>query len=89
MDPVELEKTYAYKVLLVEVRSRGLLTIPTALSNVAVNIMSRVRRTHLQFKISLNIDNKFFGIIKKKNIGELLNLFGTQKIITWDRNINF
>ena len=51
-------KTFLYKALLADIRSRGHIAVVTATSGVAVNNFPGGRTAHSRFKIPLILDNK-------------------------------
>ncbi|GKD46430.1 ATP-dependent DNA helicase PIF1-like protein [Tanacetum coccineum] len=75
-------KTFLYKALLAEVRSRGLIALATASSGVAANNMPGGRTAHSRFKIPINLsNNSMCNITKQSGLAELLRL---AKLIIWD-----
>ncbi|XP_021991140.1 uncharacterized protein LOC110887887 [Helianthus annuus] len=58
-------KTFLYKALLAEVRSRGLIALATASSGVAANNMPGGRTAHSRFKIPINLCNNSMCNLKK------------------------
>ncbi|KAL4564080.1 hypothetical protein LXL04_028131 [Taraxacum kok-saghyz] len=77
-------KTFLYKALLAEVRSRGLISLATASSGVAANNMPGGRTAHSRFKIPINLDNNSMCNIKQQSgVAQLLRL---AKIIIWDES---
>ncbi|KAD4178348.1 hypothetical protein E3N88_26939 [Mikania micrantha] len=75
-------KTFVYKALLAEIRSRGLIALATASSGAAANNMPGGRTTHSRFKIPFNLNNNSMCNIKKQSrAAELIRL---SKIIIWD-----
>ena len=75
-------KTFLYKALLANVRSRGLIALATASSGVAANNMPGGRIAHSRFKIPLNLDtNSVCNIKKQSGTAQLLR---DVKIIIWD-----
>ncbi|XP_076936037.1 uncharacterized protein LOC143602975 [Bidens hawaiensis] len=75
-------KTFVYKALLAEVRSRGLIALATASSCAAANNMPGGRTAHSRFKIPLNVDNNSMcGLTTQSGAAELIRL---SKIIIWD-----
>jgi ATP-dependent DNA helicase PIF1 len=61
------EKSFLYKILLAEVRSRGLIAITTASSGAAANNLPGGRTAHSRFKIPLQLKNNFMCNIKKQS----------------------
>ncbi|KAI3709788.1 hypothetical protein L2E82_39554 [Cichorium intybus] len=77
-------KTFLYKALLAEVRSRGLIALATATSGAAANNMPGGRTSHSRFKIPINLDNNSICNIKQQSgAAKLLSL---AKIIIWDES---
>ncbi|KAL4581368.1 hypothetical protein LXL04_017582 [Taraxacum kok-saghyz] len=77
-------KTFLYKALLAEVRSRGLIALATASSGAAANNMPGGRTAHSRFKIPINLDNNSMCNIKQQSgVAQLLRL---AKIIIWDES---
>lgn len=75
-------KTFLYKALLAEVRSRGFIALATASSGAAANNMPGGRTAHSRFKIPINLENNSLCNIKKQSgAAELLSL---AKLIIWD-----
>ncbi|KAL4573550.1 hypothetical protein LXL04_020360 [Taraxacum kok-saghyz] len=82
--PVGTGKTFLYKALLAEVRSRGLIALATASSGAAANNMPGGRTAHSRFKIPINLDNNSMCNIKQQSgVAQLLRL---AKIIIWDES---
>ncbi|KAI3509551.1 hypothetical protein L1887_24917 [Cichorium endivia] len=78
-------KTFLYKALLAEVRSRGLIALATATSGAAANNMPGGRTSHSRFKIPINLDNNSICNIKQQSgAAQLLRL---AKIIIWDESM--
>ncbi|KAL4567974.1 hypothetical protein LXL04_023572 [Taraxacum kok-saghyz] len=75
-------KTFLYKALLANIRSRGLIALATATSGVAANNMSGGRTAHSRFKIPLNLDNNSMCNIKKQS--GTAQLLRDAKVIIWD-----
>ncbi|KAL4590838.1 hypothetical protein LXL04_003781 [Taraxacum kok-saghyz] len=77
-------KTFLYKALLAEVRSRGLVALATASSGAAANNMPGGRMAHSRFKIPINLDNNSMCNIKQQSgVAQLLRL---AKIIIRDES---
>ena len=77
-------KTFLYKALLAEVRSRGLIALATASSGAAANNMPGGRTSHSRFKIPINLDNNSMCNIKQQSgTAQLLRL---ANIIIWDES---
>ncbi|KAK9058181.1 hypothetical protein SSX86_023021 [Deinandra increscens subsp. villosa] len=75
-------KTYLYKALLAEVRSRGLIALATASSGAAANNMPGGRTAHSRFKIPINLENNSMcNINKQSGAAEVIR---SSKIIIWD-----
>ena len=75
-------KTFLYKALLANIRSRGLIALATASSGVAANNMPGGRTAHSRFRIPLNLDNNSMCNIKKQS--GAAQLIRDAKIIIWD-----
>ncbi|XP_024960095.1 uncharacterized protein LOC112500723 [Cynara cardunculus var. scolymus] len=75
-------KTFLYRALLANVRSRGLIALATASSGAAANNMPGRRTAHSQFKIPLTFNNNSMCNIKKQS--ESAQLLRVAKIIIWD-----
>jgi PIF1-like helicase len=60
-------KSFLYKTLLAEVRSRGLIAIVTASSGVVANNLPGGRTVHSRFKIPLQLENNSMCNIKKQS----------------------
>nr|GEV14041.1 ATP-dependent DNA helicase PIF1 [Tanacetum cinerariifolium]GEX52253.1 ATP-dependent DNA helicase PIF1 [Tanacetum cinerariifolium] len=75
-------KTFLYKALLANVRSRGLITLATASSGAAANNMTGGRTAHSQFKIPINLSTNSMCNIKKQSV--LAKLLCQAKLIIWD-----
>ncbi|XP_052626500.1 uncharacterized protein LOC111912907 [Lactuca sativa] len=77
-------KTFLYKALLAEVRSRGLIALATTTSGAAANNMPRGRTAHSRFKIPINLENNSMcKIDQQSGAAQLLRL---AKIIIWDES---
>ncbi|XP_024964415.1 uncharacterized protein LOC112504704 [Cynara cardunculus var. scolymus] len=75
-------KTFLYKALLANIRSRGLISLATALAGVAANNMPAGGTAHSRFNIPLNLDNNsMFNIRKQSGAAKLIR---DAKIIIWD-----
>lgn len=75
-------KTFLYKALLAEVRSRGLIALATASSGAAANNLPGGRTAHSRFKIPINLNNNSVcNISKQSGLAQLLCL---AKLIIWD-----
>ncbi|KAL9992859.1 putative DNA helicase [Helianthus debilis subsp. tardiflorus] len=75
-------KTFLYKALLAQVRSRGLIAIATASSGAAANNMPGGRTAHSRFKIPICVDNNSMCNIKKQS--GTAELIRSSKLIIWD-----
>ncbi|KAI3735759.1 hypothetical protein L6452_15271 [Arctium lappa] len=75
-------KTFLYKALLANVRSRGLIALATASSGAAANNMPGGRTAHSRFKIPLSLSNNSMCNIKKQS--GTAQLLQDAKIIIWD-----
>ncbi|GJU97799.1 ATP-dependent DNA helicase PIF1-like protein [Tanacetum coccineum] len=80
--PGGIGKTFLYKALLANVRSRGLIALATASSGVAVNNMIGGRTAHSRFKILINLTTNSICNIKKQS--GLAKLLCQAKLIIWD-----
>ncbi|KAL4564581.1 hypothetical protein LXL04_028645 [Taraxacum kok-saghyz] len=77
-------KTFLYKALLADVRSRGLIALATASSGAAANNMPGGRTTYSRFKIPINLDdNSMCNIKQQSGVSQLLRL---AKIIICDES---
>ncbi|XP_076919579.1 ATP-dependent DNA helicase PIF1-like [Bidens hawaiensis] len=75
-------KTFVYKALLAQVRSRGLIALATASSGAAANNMPGGRTAHSRFKIPINLNNNLMCKIKlQSGTAELIR---SAKLIIWD-----
>ncbi|KAI3795463.1 hypothetical protein L1987_38118 [Smallanthus sonchifolius] len=75
-------KTFVYKALLAEVRSRGLIALATASSGAAANNMPGGRTAHTRFKIPINLNNNSMCNIKKQS--KATEVIRSSKLIIWD-----
>ncbi|KAL2543188.1 ATP-dependent DNA helicase [Abeliophyllum distichum] len=75
-------KTYLYKALLAAVRSKNLIALATASSEVAVALLPGGRTAHSRFKIPLEITNDTGCSISKQSA--LANFLRMAKLIIWD-----
>ncbi|KAL4583975.1 hypothetical protein LXL04_008563 [Taraxacum kok-saghyz] len=75
-------KTFLYKALLANIRSRGFIAIATATSGVAANNMPGGRTAHSRFKIPINLHNNSMCNIKKQS--GTAQLLREAKVIIWD-----
>ncbi|KAK9050793.1 hypothetical protein SSX86_030238 [Deinandra increscens subsp. villosa] len=75
-------KTFVYKALLAEVRSRGLIALATASSGAAANNLPGGRTAHSRFKIPIKLENNSMcNINKQSGAAEVIR---SCKIIIWD-----
>ncbi|XP_022008025.1 uncharacterized protein LOC110907339 [Helianthus annuus] len=75
-------KTFLYKALLAQVRSRGLIALATTSSGAAANNMPGGRTAHSRFKIPICVDNNSMCNIKKQSgVAELIR---SSRLIIWD-----
>ncbi|XP_035545198.1 ATP-dependent DNA helicase pif1-like [Juglans regia] len=80
--PAGTGKTFLYKALLAEIRSKHIIALATASSGVAASILPGGRTEHSRFKIPLNIEkNSTCNVSKQGNLAKLLRL---AKLIIWD-----
>ncbi|KAI3515541.1 hypothetical protein L1887_14440 [Cichorium endivia] len=75
-------KTFLYKALLANIRSRGHIALATATSGVAANNMPGGRTAHSRFKIPINVDNNSMCSINKQS--GTAQLLRAAKVIIWD-----
>ncbi|KAJ9558517.1 hypothetical protein OSB04_013131 [Centaurea solstitialis] len=75
-------KTFLYKALLAEVRSRGLIALATATSGVAANNMPGGRTAHSRFKIPINLDNNSLCNVRQQS--GTAQLLRDATLIIWD-----
>ncbi|XP_076911314.1 uncharacterized protein LOC143569228 [Bidens hawaiensis] len=81
-EPGGTGKTFLYKALLAEVRSRGLLALATASSGAAVNNMPGGRTAHSRFNIPIQLDtNSTCYIPIQTGTAGLIRL---ARLIIWD-----
>ncbi|KAJ0868333.1 putative DNA helicase [Helianthus annuus] len=75
-------KTFLYKALLAQVRSRGLIALATTSSGAAANNMPGGRTAHSRFKIPICVNNNSTCTIKKQSgVAELIR---SSRLIIWD-----
>ncbi|KAK9070526.1 hypothetical protein SSX86_010928 [Deinandra increscens subsp. villosa] len=75
-------KTFVYKALLAEIRSRGLIALATASSGAAANNLPGGRTAHSRFKIPIKLENNSMcNINKQSGAAEVIR---SCKIIIWD-----
>ncbi|XP_042961367.1 ATP-dependent DNA helicase PIF2-like [Carya illinoinensis] len=80
--PADTGKTFLYRALLAEIRSKNMIALATASSGVAASILPGGRTTHSRFKIPLNADkSSTCNVSKQGNLAKLLRL---AKLIIWD-----
>ncbi|KAG7972490.1 hypothetical protein I3843_07G186700 [Carya illinoinensis] len=80
--PAGTGKTFLYKALLTEIRSKNMIALATASSGVAASILPGGRTAHSRFKIPLNADkSSTCNVSKQENLAKLLRL---AKLIIWD-----
>ena len=71
--PGGIGKTFLYRALLAEVRSKGYIALATASCGVAAAILPRDRTAHFCFKISLDMNpNKMCKVSKQSSLAKLL-----------------
>ncbi|KAG6645201.1 hypothetical protein CIPAW_08G106200 [Carya illinoinensis] len=75
-------KTFLYKALLAEIRSKDEIAIATASSGVAASILPGGRTTHSRFKIPLDSNKNSICSVSKQS--ELAKLLQVTKLIIWD-----
>nr|GEY58273.1 hypothetical protein [Tanacetum cinerariifolium] len=75
-------KTFLYKALLANVRSRGIIALSTTSSGAAANNMTGGRTSHSRFKIPINLNTNSMCNIKKQS--GLAKLLCQAKLIIWD-----
>ncbi|KAG7980703.1 hypothetical protein I3843_05G196400 [Carya illinoinensis] len=80
--PAGTGKTFLYRALLAEIRSKNMIALATASSGVAASILLGGRTAHSRFKIPLNADkSSTCNVSKQGNLAKLLRL---AKLIIWD-----
>ncbi|XP_021979197.1 uncharacterized protein LOC110875309 [Helianthus annuus] len=80
--PGGMGKTFLYKALLPQVRSRGLIALATASSGATTNNMPGGRTAHSRFKIPICVNNNSMCNIKKQS--RVAALIRSSKLIIWD-----
>ncbi|KAL0301968.1 UNVERIFIED_CONTAM: hypothetical protein Sradi_6473600 [Sesamum radiatum] len=75
-------KTFLYRALLADVRSRGYIALAVATSGVAAALLPGGRTAHSRFKIPIDIDGKTKCKISKQTT--LAKLLLSAKLIIWD-----
>ncbi|XP_024969804.1 uncharacterized protein LOC112509181 [Cynara cardunculus var. scolymus] len=78
-------KTFLYRALLANVRSRGFIALATVSSGAAANNMPGGRTSHSRFKIPLTLSNNSVCNIKKQS--GTAQLLRVAKIIIWDETL--
>ncbi|XP_042988844.1 ATP-dependent DNA helicase PIF4-like [Carya illinoinensis] len=85
--PAGTGKTFLYRALLAEIRSKNMIALATASSGVAASILPGGRTAHSRFKIPLNADkSSTCNVSKQENLAKLLRL---AKLIIWDEALMF
>ncbi|KAG6649191.1 hypothetical protein CIPAW_07G195500 [Carya illinoinensis] len=80
--PASTGKTFLYRALLAEIRSKNMIELAIASSGVAASILPGGRTAHSRFKIPLNADkSSICNVSKQENLAKLLRL---AKLIIWD-----
>ena len=75
-------KTYLYRALLANVRSRGIIGLATATSRVAASILPGGRTTHSRFEISLQTsESTMTNMSKQSGVAKLIR---KAKVIIWE-----
>ncbi|XP_071933288.1 uncharacterized protein [Coffea arabica] len=74
-------KTFLYKALLADIRSRGFIALATASNGVAASILPGGRTAHSRFKIPINMDINNMCTISKQSA--LAGLLRQAKLIIW------
>ncbi|XP_073035172.1 uncharacterized protein [Primulina eburnea] len=80
--PGGTEKTYLYRALLANVRSRKMIALATATSRVAASILPGGRTAHSRFKIPIDLHDKSYCTISKQS--GLAELCRKTHLIIWD-----
>ncbi|XP_075494884.1 uncharacterized protein LOC142532481 [Primulina tabacum] len=75
-------KTYLYRALLANVRSRKMIALATATSGVAASILPGGRTAHSRFKIPIDLHDKSYCTISKQS--GLAELCRRTHLIIWD-----
>ncbi|KAG6705369.1 hypothetical protein I3842_07G176100 [Carya illinoinensis] len=85
--PAGTGKTFLYRALLAEIRSKNMIALATASSGVAASILPGGQTAHSRFKIPLNADkSSTCNVSKQENLAKLLRL---AKLIIWDEALMF
>ncbi|XP_042972765.1 uncharacterized protein LOC122304568 [Carya illinoinensis] len=80
--PAGTGKTFLYRALLAEIRSKNMIALATVSSGVAASILPGGRTAHSRFKILLNAHkSSTCNVSKQGNLAKLLRL---AKLIIWD-----
>ncbi|XP_069149753.1 uncharacterized protein [Solanum lycopersicum] len=75
-------KTYLYRALLANVRSRGMIDLATATSGVAASILPGGRTTHSRFEILIQTsESTMTNMSKQSGVAKLIR---KAKVIIWD-----
>ncbi|XP_049399878.1 uncharacterized protein LOC125863960 [Solanum stenotomum] len=80
--PVGTGKTYLYRALLANVRSRGMIGLATATSGVVASILLGGRTAHLRFEIPLQTNESTMTNMSKQS--GAAKLIRKAKMIIWD-----
>ncbi|XP_027067579.1 uncharacterized protein [Coffea arabica] len=80
--PGSTGKTFLYRALLADIRSKGHIVLTTATSGIAASILPGGRTAHLRFKIPIDISNGGTCRISKQS--SLTTLIRESKLIIWD-----
>lgn len=75
-------KTFLYRALFANIRSKGFVALATASSGVAASILPGGQTAHSRFKIPIDIDETFTCNISKQT--SLATLIQDSKLIVWD-----
>lgn len=75
-------KTFLYRALLADVRSKGLIALSTASSGIAASILPGGRTAHSRFKIPIDITSDTICKVSKQS--SLAKLLKQAKLIIWD-----
>ncbi|XP_027095952.1 uncharacterized protein [Coffea arabica] len=76
-------KTFLYRALLAEVRSKGFIALATASCGVAASILPGGRTAHSRFKIPIDMNSVNMCKISKQSA--LAKLIQAAKLIIWDK----
>ena len=80
--PGGTQKTFLYKALLADVRSKGFIVLATASCGVAALILPRGRTAHSRFKVPIDLSAENMCKISKQIA--LADLLRQAKLIIWD-----